>query len=705
MSGAARAGAVRIGIDIGGTFTDIVVMSADGRVQTKKISSSVENYALAITEGLNETLAEYAIQPDAIAELRHGTTVASNAILEQKGACIGLIGTRGFRDILQIRDLRLPRLYDLAWDKPPPLVERYLRRTVDERINTRGDITRPLDLAEVKIEVGALLSEGVEAIAICLLNAYANPVHERRIRDIVAECATGLPCCISSDVLPEIGEYQRTATTVVNTYVLPVVARYLATLKADLALAGIAAPLRLMQSNGGLTTADDAARLPMNIVESGPAAGVVGARAVAVRLGLSDIISFDMGGTTAKASLIEGGNFSRSPEYRVGGGVIMGSRLLTGAGYLLKVPAIDLAEVGAGGGSIVWIDAGGSLQIGPHSAASDPGPVCYDIGGTQPTVTDAVLTLGYINPAYLVNGRLRLNAAKARAVFEQQIARPLSLSLERAAHGAFEIAVARMMRAIKAVSTERGRDPRRFGLFAFGGNGPVFGAAMARALGVRHVVIPPAPGLFSAFGLLYADVEHHRSRSFRHALREAGTVLDGAWEGMAEEASAMLALEGFPPERRHIERLAALRYQGQAFELTIPVPSGPLDEAAVAALGEAFGQEHERTYGHRAGPDEPIEIITLRIIARGLPDAPAVPEHTTVADPDSVDRPAPRQAYFGPRSGWCDTPVMLRQDFNATRRGPCIIEEYGSTCVVPPGFTASTDDFGNIILDQDDVAA
>jgi N-methylhydantoinase A len=385
--------------------------------------------------------------------------------------------------------------------------------------------------------------------------------------------------------------------------------------------------------------------------------------------------------------------------------VIMGSRLLTGAGYLLKVPAIDLAEVGAGGGSIVWIDAGGSLQIGPHSAAADPGPVCYDIGGTQPTVTDAVLTLGYINPAYLVNGRLRLNAEKARAVFEQQIARPLGLSLERAAHGAFDIAVARMMRAIKAVSTERGRDPRRFGLFAFGGNGPVFGAAMARALGVRRVVIPPAPGLFSAFGLLYADVEHHRSRSFRHPLREVGLVLEGAWESMAEEASAMLAAEGFPAEHRRIERLAALRYQGQAFELTIPVPAGPLDEAAVAVLGEAFGQEHERTYGHRAGPDELIEIINLRIIARGLPDAPAVPERITVANPDNVDRPAPRQAYFGPRSDWCETPVILRQDLDAARRGPCIIEEYGSTCVVPPGFTASMDDFGNIVLDQDYTAA
>ena len=695
MSETGRIGPVRIGIDIGGTFTDLVVMGAGGRFHTKKLSSSVENYARAIVEGLHEALEEHAIPTAAIAELRHGTTVGSNAILEHKGARIGLLGTKGFRDILQIRNLRLPRLYDLAWDKPPTLVERYLRRTLDERVDTHGAIVRPLNPEEAAREIDRLLAEGVEAIAVCLLNSFANPIHERQLRDLVAARAPGLPCCISSDVLPEIGEYERTSTTVVNTYVLPVVARYLATLQAHLAARGIAAPLRLMQSNGGLTTTVDAAERPMNIIESGPAAGVVGARAVAVRIGMPDVISFDMGGTTAKASLIEDGAFSRSPEYQVGGGVIMGSRLLTGAGYLLKVPAIELAEVGAGGGSIVWIDAGGSLQIGPHSAASDPGPVCYDIGGTEPTVTDAVLSLGYINPDYLVNGRLRLNAAKARSVFNARIAAPLGLSLERAAHGAFEIAVARMMRAIKAVSSERGRDPRRFGLFAFGGNGPVFAAAMAQELGVTRIVIPPSPGLFSAFGLLYADVEHHRARTLRTILADAGTRLDGAWDGIAAEAEAMLEVDGFPPSRRRIERFAAMRYQGQAFELTIPVGPGGLE---TIELAEAFGREHERTYGHRAGPDEPIEVINLRVIARGIPETPAVPDRLSIADPDSGTRPPPRPAYFGPRHGWHDTTVLLRPDLATPRPGPAIIEEYGSTCVVPPGFTATLDDFGNIIL-------
>ena len=306
----------RIGIDIGGTFTDLVLMGADGRFRTKKISSSVDNYARAIVEGLHEALEEHAIAATDITELRHGTTVGSNAILERKGARIGLLGTKGFRDILQIRNLRLPRLYDLAWDKPPPLVERYLRRTLDERIDTHGTVVRPLDPAEAVSEIERLLAEGVEAIAVCLLNAFANPVHERQLRDLVAERAPGLPCCISSDVLPEIGEYERTSTTVVNTYVMPVVARYLTTLQAGLAARGISAPLRLMQSNGGLTTAADAAERPMNIVESGPAAGVVAARAVARRIGMPDVISFDMGGTTAKASLIEAAASAAPPNIR-----------------------------------------------------------------------------------------------------------------------------------------------------------------------------------------------------------------------------------------------------------------------------------------------------------------------------------------------------------------------------------------------------
>ena len=539
----------RVGVDIGGTFTDIVFLGQDGTIHTKKVSSSVDNYARAIIDGLGQVFQEGGYHGASVDEVLHATTVASNAILELKGAKTGLITTKGFRDILEIRNLRMPRLYDLAWQKPPPLVERYLRVVVDERVNIHGGVDRALDPADAEAAVDKLLAEGVEAIAVCLLNSFANPIHELMIKDIVTRRAPDLPCCISFEVLPEIKEYERTSTTVINTYVMPIVARYLATLREELERLGIAAALLLMQSNGGLTTAEAAMKTPMHIIESGPAAGVIGAQALARALTLPNVITFDMGGTTAKASIVEGGEVARSLEYQVGGGMMMGSRLLTGAGYMLKVPAIDLAEVGAGGGSIVWIDAGGSLQVGPHSAGASPGPLCYDLGGTEPTITDANVILGYINPAYLVGGALPLNADKARRVFEATIATPLGLSLAHAAYGAHQIAASNMIRAIKAVSTERGRDPRDYALFAFGGNGPLFAAGMAEALQMKRIVVPPSPGLFSAFGLLYADVEHHYSRTFRRLLGSVDPQeLAEAWNRLVREAVDQLVADGFSAE-------------------------------------------------------------------------------------------------------------------------------------------------------------
>ena len=354
----------RAGVDIGGTFTDIVLLGSDGAIHTKKISSSVDNYARAIVEGLGALLKETAISSSALEEIRHGTTVASNAILEHKGAKVGLITTKGFRDVLEIRTLRMPRLYDIAWEKPPPLVERYLRRVVDERVDTKGHVERALDPADAAIQVDALLAEKVEAIAVCLINSFANPAHELTIKDIIRRKAPKLPVCISYEVLPEIKEYERTSTTVINAYVMPIVATYLAAMRKGLDAADIRARLLLMQSNGGLTTDKAAIERPMNIIESGPAGGVVGAQALARVMNLGKIITFDMGGTTAKASMVENGEVMRAQEYAVGAGIMIGSRLLTGAGYTLKVPAIDLAEVGAGGGSHIWIDAGGALQVG-----------------------------------------------------------------------------------------------------------------------------------------------------------------------------------------------------------------------------------------------------------------------------------------------------------------------------------------------------
>jgi len=691
----------RVGVDIGGTFTDIVFLGEHGERLTKKVSSTVDNYATAIVDGLGELIREQGLEDAEIVELLHGTTVASNAILELKGASTGLITTKGFRDILEIRTLRMPRLYDLSWTKPPPLVERRLRVEVDERINAKGEVERPLAEADVARVIEKLLDEGVEAIAVCLIHSYLNPAHEQLVKRVAARMAPDVTLCISSEVLPEIKEYERTSTTVINAYVRPIVERYLSTLSDELVRIGVDAPVLLMQSNGGLTTAAAAALTPMNIIESGPAAGVVGVQALARQLGIGKAISFDMGGTTAKASLIENGELSRALEYSVGGGVMIGSRLLSGAGYTLKVPAIDLAEVGAGGGSIVWIDAGGALQIGPHSAGASPGPVCYDLGGTEPTLTDANIVLGYINPDHLVGGAVRLNAGKARSAIEDKIAQPLGMKVEEAAWGAHLIAASNMIRAIKAVSSERGRDPREYALVAFGGNGPLFAAAMAEALMIRKVLIPPSAGVFSSWGLLYSEVAYHFTRTRKALLgaldpAELGAILCG----LESEARARLAADGFAADRIAVERAAALHYQGQSFELEVPVPAGTIDRAALAALEEAYGVEHERTYGHRAGADEPVELVTLKVVGRGIPDAPRAALAATAELPDGVVISEPvRRAYFGPVHGWRDANVINRADLAEPRGGPCIVEEYDSTCVVPPGSTASLDHLGNIAID------
>jgi N-methylhydantoinase A len=690
----------RAGVDIGGTFTDIVLLGDDGARHTKKVSSTVDDYARAIVDGLVALFAETGAAASGIVELLHGTTVASNAILEHKGAKTGLITTKGFRDVLEIRNLRMPRLYDMSWTKPPPLVARRLRTEVDERVNAAGGIDRPLDEESVERAVRFLVGEGVAAIAVCLLHSYLNPAHEQRVKEIASRLAPGIILCTSAEVLPVINEYERTSTTVINAYVRPIVEQYLNRLIGEIAQAGIGAPLLLMQSNGGLTTAPAAALTPMHIIESGPAAGVVGVQALTRRIGIAKAISFDMGGTTAKASLIENGELTRATEYQVGAGIVLGSRLLSGAGYTLKVPAIDLAEVGAGGGSILWIDAGGALQIGPHSAGAVPGPVCYDQGGEEPTVTDANVVLGYINPGQLVGGALRLNAAKARAVIADKIAGPLGMSLEEAAYGAHLIAASNMIRALKAVSSERGRDPREYALVAFGGNGPVFAAGMAEAMRMPQVLIPPSAGVFSSFGLLYAEVEYYFTRTRKLLLRAAAPAeLQAIVDGLEAEALGRLAADGFDPDHIEIRRSASLHYQGQSFELRVPLTAGQLDGAALAALEEAFGVEHERTYGHRAGVEEPVELVSLEVIGRGIPDQPRAAAAAAAGLAPDIAIAAPRRAaYFGPTHGWLDADIVNRSDLKAPRAGPCIVEEYDATCLVPPGWTARLDEYGNIVM-------
>ena len=690
----------RIGIDIGGTFTDIVFMADSGNVLTKKISSSVDNYAQAIVDGLANVFETQGLSGADVIEVLHGTTVASNAILEHKGAKTGLIATKGFRDILEIRNLRVPKLYDLHWEKPPALVERYLRLTVDERINTAGEVQTQLNLSEAEAAVERLLAEGVEVICVALINSFANPAHEKAIKEIVKNKAPDIPVCISFDVLPEIKEYERTSTTVINAYLLPIVSKYLATLGNELSRANIQSPLLLMQSNGGLITAETASQLPCNIVESGPAGGVVGGQAFGSKIGLKNIITFDMGGTTAKTSLIEDGKYTRSLEFQVGGGILTGSRLMTGAGYLLKVPAIDLAEVGAGGGSIIWIDAGGSLRIGPHSAGAEPGPVCYDMGGTKPTVTDASVVLGYLNPAHLVGGELAIDAEKSHAVLQEKIADPLGLDVAHAAFGAHRIAISNMIRAIRAVSSERGRDPRDYAMVPFGGNGPLFATGMASELQMKRIIVPPSPGLFSSFGLLYADVEHHFSRTVQQVIRDMNPKqLTDVWRELEEMARAQLAIDGFSDSRMRFTRAANLHYKGQIFELNVAAPDGEFDMAKITELEEAFGAEHERTYGHRAGPKEPVEIVNAQLVGLGLPDRPRVPERVNAKIRVPEKALEPRQAYFGPNTGWLKTPVLTRARLSTPVHGPVIVEEYDATCLIPPGARAKLDGYGNIIID------
>jgi N-methylhydantoinase A len=683
---------LRIGIDIGGTFTDLVAVTADGRVTTYKTASTPHDYGEGIIDGLIALLRR---ESGPVADVLHATTVGSNTVLEGKGARTALIGTRGFRDILEIRDLRMPVLYDMRWTKPPALVQRRWRLEVTEKLRPDGTVAIPLDPSSVATAIAMLRAEGIQSVAICLLHSYANPAHEQAVAAAIRAELPDVAISLSCEILPEIKEYPRTSTTVINAYVQPVVRAYVTSLDARLRELGITAPLQLMQSNGGLASAAFVAEQPAHIIESGPAAGVVGGAALARRLAEPSMITFDMGGTTAKAELVENGEVLRSEAIEVGGGVMAGSRLLVGAGYMLKLPAIDLAEVGAGGGSICRLDAGGAPKVGPDSAGAVPGPVCYGRGGTAPTITDCNLVLGYLDPAGLVGGALKLDLEASRTAIARDLAGPLGCSVEEAAHGMLRLASATMMRAIRAVSVERGRDPRLFSLLAFGGNGPLFAAGIAAELGIARVIIPPLPGLFSAFGLLVADTEHHASQSLRTRLDRAdenriATLL----ASLRVAGSERLARDGFPSEMHSFRRTAQARYLGQSSEIEVGLPDGD-DPVPADRIAELFGQEHERTYGFRAPTTEAVELISLSVIARGLPPRPRLPDRIP---PASAAVPPNRRAWF-PASGWIDIAVLDRASLSHTPRpGPLLVQEYDATCLVPRGMSAELDDFGNIRL-------
>jgi N-methylhydantoinase A len=688
----------RVGVDIGGTFTDLVFLRPDGRLDKRKVPSTPSDYSIAIVEGVVAYTTEQGFPPESISEIVHATTVATNAILERKGARTALLTTDGFRDVLELRRIRIPLSYDLGWEKPVPLVERALRLGIEERLDAQGEVLTPLKESDVEDAADQLDQEDVEAIAISYLHSYRNPDHERRTAAILRSRFPNVYLSVSSEVLPEMLEFERTSTTVVNAYVGPLINRYLKKLRVSLAEHSIECPLLVMQSNGGLISAGAAARQPVAIIESGPAAGVVAGGALAKSCGHPNIITLDMGGTTTKASIVENGQILRGSEYEVGSPISVSSRLVRGSGYLLRIPVIDVSEVGAGGGSIAALDAGGSLRVGPKSAGASPGPACYGHGNDQPTVTDANLVLGYINPDSLAGGALPVDRALAERAIEERIARRSGLSLLDAAFGIHEIANSNMVRAIKSVSVERGRDPGDFQLMAFGGAGPIHAVGVARALGIRSVLVPPAAGVFSAFGLLRAEVEHHSARSVLVGTKDVDLVaLRRVASELKRELFERMREEGYSQDELAVSSFADIRYRGQSSELTVDFDLESLSEAELRAAETRFEQEFERTYGH-CGQHKVFELVTIRLVMTAARRA----EHSDFWQPEALqDRPdTVRKVYFGAEHGSLDARVLTRTTLAARAAdGPLLIEEYDTTVVVPPGWGAAVDTFGNIVLD------
>ena len=690
-------GPIRVGADVGGTFTDVVLADTEGNVWTYKVPSTPPDFETAVLKGISQLLHDTTVSGSDVAEVVHGTTVATNAILERRGALTALITTKGFRDVLELRRIRAPQMYDLFFEKPPELVERFLRFELSERLSARGEVLKPIDPDELTQLTQRLKKEKVESVAVCLLHAYAYPHHELLVGDFLRQHLPEVQVSLSSEVLRERKEYERTATTVVNAYVRPVMRGYLAALRSGMEDLSIHSPLLIMQSAGGLTPEEEAARRPVYVLESGPAAGVLASQTTAGHLGLANIITLDMGGTTAKASLIEDGRVRYSPEYEVGASLSAGNRLVGGGGELIRAPSIDIAEVGSGGGSIAYLDGAGGVRVGPRSAGAIPGPACYCRGGQEPTVTDANVVLGYIRPGELANGEIAIDPDAARRSVQDRIASPLGMDLLQAAEGIHRIANARTMRALRAVSTERGRDPREFVLMAFGGSGPVHAGGLAAELYIRRVIVPPLPGLFSALGLLASGVEHHDVRSCLLSQEEAKVEsVEQIREELRQRMIAQFRAEGFAESRLSLSWSADLRFQGQASEIRLELPSGSLDRPAIQALDEAFETEHERLYGHRSDPDNPIEIIAVRLVGR-------VGDHgreTGFRSKASAFLPqAHRRAYFGSRFGLIDTPVVARSDLCGTVKGPLLIDEYDSTIVVPPFMSVRRDSQGNVLME------
>jgi N-methylhydantoinase A len=677
---------VRIGVDIGGTFTDLFLFDDLSRsTHIVKVPSVPASPEKAIVTGVQRVLKETRHRPEDIGFFIHGTTIATNAIIEYKGARVALLVTEGFRDLLYIVRQERPKLYDYFTQHPPPLVLRRRTYEIKERMLHGGQVKTPLDEEATREVLCRIKHSGdVDIIAVCLLHSYANPIHERRIGELIREEIPGMRVSLSSDVLPEIKEYERAITTVVNAYVLPIVTDYLLRLDQELRRINVRSDLYIMQSNGGVMTAATATQKSVHTILSGPAAGAIAAMWIGRKAGFENLISIDMGGTSADVSLTHDGKLSYAKESLV-------------SGHTIKVPTIDINAVGAGGGSIAWVDQGGALQVGPASAGADPGPACYGRGGQEPTVTDANLVLGRLSPDYFLGGEMKLDVEAARRAIYDRVARPLGLDLEQAADGIIKIVCATMVRGIRRVSVERGHDPRDFTLFPFGGGGPLHGVILAQELSIPRVLIPSVAGVGSALGCVLADFRHDYGQTVLGPfMRFVPDDLERLFKQQEQRALDQMQREGLDPSRILLVRSLDLRFVGQGFELEITAPGARLGRAEMMEIDRQYRSLYLTTYGYTT--EDATELVSLRLTAIGT--LPAVDLST-----QPVNGTTPRTAFKGSRpvffnNGFRETPIYdeYKVEFGASILGPAIIERRDSTTVVFPSQTAWKDQHGNTIV-------
>ncbi len=680
---------LRLGVDSGGTFTDLCLYDPhDGRLLVWKLASTAHDPSAAIVAGVAEALAAAGRGGNEVAYVGHGTTVATNALLQGRMAPAGMLTTAGFRDVIEIRRQMRPALYDLQATKPPPPASRDLRLEVPERVRFDGSVETPLDHAAVRAAAHRLRAAGVPAVAICFLFAHLAPAHEMEARRIVAEEMPDAFITTSHEVAAEYREYERFSTTTVNAALGPVVHDYLHHLVPRLAAAGIAPAPHLTQSNGGVISAEAAARQPVRTLLSGPAAGVMGALAVGRAAGFGDLITFDMGGTSTDVALVDGGQpkFAMDAELQ---------------GYALKVPMLDIHTVGAGGGSIARIDAGGHLKVGPASAGADPGPVCYGLGNAEPTVTDANVVLGVQHPRELLGGRMSIDRSAAEAAIGR-LAHRLGLGVMETAQGIVAVVTAGMAKAIRVISVERGHDPRLHVLVAFGGAGPAHAARLARELEIGRVLIPRSPGILCAMGLLLTDLRTSFAAGRMAPLGEEGLgSLAAGFAELAAEADRWFEAEAIAPAERGLGRSIDMRYAGQSHELVIACPDGPLTAATLGILRSRFEDAHRQVYGYIA-PEEPIRVVTLRLDATGRVPQLALPAHPPATAPAEAARTGQRPLWLPEAGGSVLCPVYLRDRLGPGHRlaGPAIIEQMDSTTLVLPHQQARVDPWLNLMIEE-----